>query len=266
MFYMSRAFLASLVFICSCLSCRGQSRIDTDRPDQTESAFTVPRGWMQLESGTVKEKWETSPQKIYSYTLPTLLTKYGISDKWELRLITEYNRWGTAKRWFRDTIGILPVKLGFKVNLYEGKGIIPRVSLIYHTAFNRLASKMARGGSFLAPEFRFTFQNDLGEGVALGYNLGMEWEDTREKPAFIYTFAPGFDLGENWYGYVELFGSLTKNEPQQHAFDAGIAWYANDNLKLDASAAIGITGLMKYYIGMGCSLRFSVKKNKPISD
>lgn len=257
---MSKYLLALFLTCLASLHFYGQERIDTDRPDQTESAFTVPKGWMQLELGLQKEKWETSPRNIYSYTLPTLLTKYGISKRWELRLITEYNRWGEKNRMFRDTIGLLPVQLGFKVNLVEGKGIIPRVSLIYHTAFNRIASKLARQGSFLSPEFRFTLQNQLADGIALGYNVGMEWEDIREKPAFIYTIAPGFDLGKKWYGYIELFGSIRKNEPQNHGFDAGLAWYMNNDIKLDASAAIGISGPMKYYIGMGCSVRFRTCK------
>lgn len=258
---MPKLLLIFLFVLFTSLGTFGQERIDTDRPDQTESAFTIPKGWMQLELGFQKEKWETSPRNIYSYTLPTLLTKYGLSKKWELRLITEYNRWGEKDRLFKDTVGLLPVQLGFKVNLIEGKGIIPRISLIYHTAFNRVASKLARGGSFLAPEFRFTLQNELADGIALGYNVGMEWDDIREKPSYIYTIAPGFDIGKNWYAYLELFGSIRKNGSPEHAFDAGIAWYANDDVKLDASAAIGITGLMKYYIGLGCSVRFrTVKK------
>ena len=255
---MSKSWMILFLFYFQTVN--GQERIDTDRPDQTESAFTVPKGWMQMEIGFVKEKWNTNPRDIYSYTLPTLLTKYGISKKWELRLITEYNRRGTHNRLYKDTLGILPVQLGFKVNLYEGKGIIPHISLIYHTAFNRVASKLAKGGSFLAPEFRFTFQNELAKGVALGYNLGMEWDDIRERPAYIYTIAPGFDLGKNWYGYIELFGSLVKGQPQEHSFDAGLAWYMNDDVKWDASAAIGISGLMKYYIGFGCSVRFRTTK------
>jgi hypothetical protein len=237
--------------------------IDTDRPDQTESAFTVPKGWIQGELGFVKEKAKSPAYSLFSWTIPTLLTKYGLSKKWELRLITEYNRQGNKDRLFKDTFGLLPVQLGFKVNLFEGKGIIPRISLIYHTAFNRIASRLSRGGSFIAPNFRFTLQNNIADGIALGYNIGMEWDDLREKPAYIYTFAPAFDIGEKWYAYVEVFGSLRKGESPEHAFDAGVAYYVNENLKLDASAAIGLSrAAIKNYIGMGCSFRFKPSKNK----
>jgi hypothetical protein len=258
---MVRYYLFMMVCLLSIEAVAQLSKIDTDRPDQTESAFIVPRGWLQLELGLVKEKASSAPATLFSYTLPTLLTKYGVSDNLELRLITEYNRLGNKKRFYRDSIGLLPVQLGFKLNLVKGKGVLPRISFIGHASFNRLASKLARGGSFLAPNFRFTLQNNIADGIAIGYNVGMEWEDLHERPAYIYTFSPGFDLGENWYAYVELFGAIRKGELPEHAIDAGIAYYISDNLKLDASASIGISkAAFKNYIGAGCSIRFRTKK------
>ncbi len=247
-------------FSFSFIRLNAQERIDADRPDQTEGVFTVPKGWMQVELGIAKEKWNTHPQEIYSYTFPTLLTKYGISKKCELRLITEYNRWGSKNRWFKDTLGLLPVKLGFKLNLYEGKGIIPRISLLCHTSFNQLASKLARGGSFFAPDFIFSFQHEFAQGVSLGYNFGMEWFDIREKPSYVYTIVPGFDIGKNWGAYIELFGSFGKNLETDLAFDTGLVWYLNDDIKLDVSGGVGITGVMKNYFGIGASVRFRAAK------
>ena len=44
---------ALFIFLATCGgSAYGQlEKIDTDRPDQTESAFTVPKNWLQFEAG-----------------------------------------------------------------------------------------------------------------------------------------------------------------------------------------------------------------------
>src|SRR6266581_2531378 len=59
--------------------------IDTDRPDQTESAFLVPKNWVRLEAGFNFEKSNSHEKEFLT---PTLLSKYGLSKRVELRLIT----------------------------------------------------------------------------------------------------------------------------------------------------------------------------------
>ena len=261
---MTKLLVASVMLLFSCAGLKAQiEKIDTDRPDQTESAFTVPAGWLQCELGLSKEKYGSGPSILNSWTLPTLLTRYGLSKKWELRLITEYVRWGNQHRLYADTIGLLPVQVGFKVNFVEEKGIIPRISLIGHAGFNRLSSKLSNAhfGSFFSPRLCFTFQNSLSERIAIGYNLGVEWADTNESPVWFYTFAPGFTLGEKWYAYTEAFGSFEKNEKAQHTFDIGVAYYLNDNTKFDLSGGVGIAGsIPNNYIAIGLSFRCNTKK------
>lgn len=234
-------------------------KIDTDRPDQTESVFTVPAGWIQGELGFAKERYRSSPQVINIWTLPTLLTRFGLSKRWELRMINEYEKWGNSRRLFKDTFNFLPLQLGFKVNLVHAKGIIPEISLIAHTGFNRIASEFARGGSFFSPNFSFAFQNSITEDFAIGYNFGADWENTYDPPTWFYTFSPGFNLGENWYAYIEAFGFLRKYYPE-HSLDGGIAYYINDNMKVDASAGFGISPhALKNYVALGFSFRFKTK-------
>ena len=61
--------------------------IQTDRPDLTESAFTVPAGYFQLEAGILR----TVINKTTQLNLhPTLLFKYGVSSSFEFRLITTW--------------------------------------------------------------------------------------------------------------------------------------------------------------------------------
>ncbi|HUQ97438.1 MAG TPA: transporter [Chitinophagaceae bacterium] len=230
-------------------------KIETDRPDQTESPTIVPKGWLQAELG-VERKLEPEG---FLYTLPTVLTKYGVSKKLELRLLTENN--SLYKHHLTDSFGLQPVKVGFKYNLLEEKGIVPQTSLLAHTGLNRLASRYFKGLSFFAPEFRLAMQHTLSDVVGLGYNIGAEWESTDEKPDFIYTLAPGFNLGERWYAFVELFGSVKRGEGPEHNADAGVAYHVSQNFRVDFSGGIGLTKqAFDHFLAAGFSFRIPVSK------
>src|SRR5262249_51176738 len=141
--------------------------------------------------------------------------------------------------------------------------IVPRVSLIAHAGFNRLSSGITANhyGSFFAPGLAFTFQHSLSEKAAIGYNLGVEWGDTKEPPVWIYTLAYGLDIAENWYTYLEIFGAAKKNELPIHSFDGGLAYYLNTNVKLDLSGGFGLNAIApKNYIALGFSFRVKTGK------
>jgi len=66
----------------------GQSltAIQLDRPDQTECPFITPKKHIQIENGFT---FETIDQSQISFSYPSTLWKYGVNEKFELRLITE---------------------------------------------------------------------------------------------------------------------------------------------------------------------------------
>ena len=236
-------------------------KIDTDRPDQTESPYTVPKKWIQFEMGfgREKDKPDADFKTIFSQ-YPTLLTKYGLGKRLELRLITEFaglkeeTQNGTSRH-----SGLHSVQLGGKVNLFNEKGLRPRTSLIAHYDLARLR-KWYRD-SVDGFNFRFTMQNSISKTVGLGYNIGMEWDRFGSPPAFIYTVAPGFNISDKWYAYIEMFGSVWKNESPEHSIDGGIAYYITDNFKVDISAGLGINKKAPdNYFAIGGSFRFKTGK------
>lgn len=230
-------------------------RIDTDRPDQTESAHTVPRHYFQAEIGFNKEN---TFHDNFDLVHPTALLKYGFK-RWELRVET------TVRSSYEQLIpnskritGVEPVEIGFKVALWEEKKWIPKTSFIGHLGFPALASKPFRP-DHVAPSFRFTMQNTLAKKIALGYNVGAMWDGFTNTPLWLYTFGPGFEIGEKWYAYVEAFGFIHKSLPAQHNLDAGIAYYINDNIKVDVSSGFGISeSAPKNYIALGVSFRIKM--------
>lgn len=251
--------LLSLLIICmNSIKAQQNGRMETDRPDQTESPFLTRLHYLQGEIGFNYEK----TQGLHTLVHPTALWKYGISKKFELRLITELISAETPLLIpsGNDYItGFTPVQLGGKLALTEEKGLLPKTSLIFHVAAPKIASKKFRTSKW-SPVFRFTMQNTLSENVGLGYNIGAEWDGESNIPSWIYTIAPGFNIGKKWYGYVEAFGAVRKNEKPEHALDAGIAYYFSDNTKIDFSGGFGISEqAIGNYLAIGFSFRFNTR-------
>jgi Putative MetA-pathway of phenol degradation len=233
-------------------------KIDTDRPDQTESPFIVPKKWVQFEMGFLKESDKPDPQSFRNvyFQHPTLLSKYGVSKRFELRLITEYSTFkekGATGTFIKS--GLSSVQLGGKVKFFEEKGLRPKTSLIVHYDFSRLRTFYR--GSVDGANFRFTMQHTLSPMISLSYNLGMEWDSFGASPAYTYTFAPGFNISEKWYSYIEAFGFVWNNEPPENSVDIGLAYYVTNNLKLDISGGLGINKKAPdNYFALGASFRF----------
>ncbi len=141
--------LSFLLFISQIIFAQKLPSIQLDRPDQTECSYIVPTNCLQLESGINFEKVDDDEQNI---VLPTILWKYGINEKMELRLITE-----TVNNTFKSysNFGLKPIKIGFKTKLLEEKGVIPLTSIIAHLAIPYLSTENFRT-SYFAPIFRFT--------------------------------------------------------------------------------------------------------------
>jgi hypothetical protein len=259
---MAKYLLTAVLFISSnIVFAQQEGRMETDRPDQTESPFITKRRYIQAEFGFNVERYTGLTTIVH----PTTLWKYGVCNRFELRLITEFVSAETPILipYGNDIIsGLQPIQIGGKVALWEEKNLLPKTSLIFHVAPSKLGSKKFHTNKW-APNFRFAFQNTLSENVGLGYNLGAEWDGETNTPYWIYTLAPGFNLGEKWYGYIEAFGAIRKNEKPQHNIDGGLAYYFSDNTKVDVSSGFGLTdNTTDWYAALGFSFRFSTAKKK----
>jgi hypothetical protein len=250
-------FIIPLILIATMVSpsFAQTEKIDTDRPDQTESAVTVPKKWLQLEMGFSKQVNNPNENEFQH---PTLLSKYGISKRIEFRLITtiQTNTDLIIPLLKKRNTGLTPVEIGAKIALWEEKKLQPKTSLIFHVGIPKFASKSFQANS-LAPNFRFTMQHTITQKIGLGYNVGAEWDGVNKEATWIYTFAPGINLSEKWYGYIEAFGFISKQNNPEHSLDGGIAYYINPNFKIDLSTGFGISkAAPDWYVAIGASFRF----------
>lgn len=240
---MKRAYLALTVLLLISLRSIAQELI-TDRPDQTESATIVPQYYLQWEAGSQFDDNNLGSE----WTLLTNLFRYGVSDKLELRLVTEII---SAPRRGFDTnkLGMADIQFGIKYSLLKGP-----VEIAY------LGHLVAPNGSVHTSSGawgtvnRINIAHDISENISSSYNFGYELYEAGSNGNFIYTWAVGFALTEKLGFYMELFGDFLEFETWTSSFSSGFAYLYKDNLQFDFSIGSGIAERSNYY-NLGFSWR-----------
>lgn len=227
--------------------------IKADRPDQTESSYLVPKGYFQVEMGF--SITDTDPGFVYTY--PAGLWKYGLSDNFELRLITNYVTIQKAPD--PDLNGFLPLAVGFKSRLTEAKGILPKMSFIGHLRLPGVVSEELET-TYLIPDLRLVFDHSVSDFFSFGYNVGLFWEGEDPEPFVLYTLTTGFSFGRLGV-FAEVFGAKQQRDsdtPPLYA-DAGLTYLIGNNFLLDVSASQGLTDNAPLsYVSAGFSYRFKL--------
>lgn len=248
---MTKYFISLVLFIVTLKpQLFGQTSIQLDRPDQTECPFIVPVNYIQIENGFSIE--HVSPrEKSFSY--PSSLWKYGMNERFELRLITELV---SEKVNGSTSAGLIPITIGFKTNICREKGILPTTSFIGHITTSNIGSKEFHTAT-IAPAFRFTMQHTLNDRISLAYNLGAEWNGETPEPTYLYTLTTGITLTEKLGGYAEIYGFAPQGSKADHRFDCGLTYLFNTDFIVDLSGGFGLTeNAPQNYLALGLSYRF----------
>lgn len=238
----------------------------TDRPDQTESAETVPRGFMQVETGWVFAREDAGGGRVQTHQVPGTLVRIGALDWMEIRA-----GWGGYER---EEVGLGPAKakvdgagdveVGAKFILHRENGWRPQ------TAFLAGVSLPVGDDAFPSeradPSFRFSLAHTLSDRFALGYNVGMAWESSLESTGdrdtlanYLYTLALGIGVTERLGSFVEVFGEVgaSADSAPAHSFDGGFTYLVRPNVQLDLSGGVGLSAAAEdWFLGAGISFRF----------
>lgn len=243
----------------------GAQELVTDRPDQTESALTVPAGAWQIESGWTFISNDEGRVEVEVHEAPGTLLRVGLAERWELRL-----GWGGVARVETsfggrsfDADGTLDGELGAKVVLHEADGSFPQLALLFGTSLP--VGEEGFGSERFDPSFRLSLAHDLGEEWSIGYNLGAAWESEPGADGEIdtlshalYTVAVGRGLGERWGVFFEAYGELggSRGGAPSNAVDAGLTYLVHPRLQLDAAAGVGLSDAADdFFVGLGVSYR-----------
>lgn len=238
--------------------------LSTDRPDQTESAHTVPKGWFQVESNLVSfSRSYGRGERAQDTSVCDFLLKYGITHNtdlqigWEPRLV---HRDKDSDGFLADkSSGYGDVALRMKTNLTGNDTGSYALAVLPWVTAPTAKSGLGSGGWEYGLDINQEL--DIGGGWELGSTifLAMAVTDEREhsfEPAF--TLALGHDLTERLAFYVETYQGWLNDESRylQSSLDGGLTYLVTPDLKFDAGMNWFYNGRQTINPFVGVSFRF----------
>jgi Putative MetA-pathway of phenol degradation len=242
--------------------------IENDRPSYSNTTYTTPHKWLQTEVGFSREviKYE-KPYKEVRLQVPTLLIKYGIAKKVEIRLLTEFEFYklklaaGVSRANYLNNF-----QIGSKFNFMQQRLIIPKISLMAHLIINNFKQKNIPIDTVLGFNCKLLFQNKITNGFVLNYSAGLEWEHLAYKdPEINFSLTPSFHISDDWNLYIEIFGETIEKYTPVFNIGSGLSYKVNSNFKIDITAGgtINKSKAYKYapnlFYGFGLSYRLPTK-------
>jgi len=231
--------------------------IETDRPDQTESASTVPKKSLQIEGGFLHELSEMNGIKELRVLVPTTLFRYGLTKGIELRLGTQYK--SIRNRVTQETDdGFNDLELGAKVQLFKKESSTTQIAFSSHLLLPTGSKQFTNDK--LGSINKLAISHALNKFIDLGYNVGYNYFGVGNGD-FTYSLVLGISAFENFGVYIESYGLVIDFKTHVASFDSGITYLLKDNLQLDFSFGTGLNHDMDY-LALGCSTNIDMKRKR----
>lgn len=213
--------LIFLTLILATTNCFAQKEnINTDRPDQSDGVYTIPKNKFQIENGIIlaKDTW-----------LNDFMLRYGLTSSTEIRLAIDVGREAAVK-------GLKPVSISVKQRIWLQQKIIPSITFVGYATFGKLASKGFRSNE-IPYVLELAFENELNDKFTVGYNVGA----TDEFKDLILTLNFGYSPTDKFSAFAEYFSTIGNMRPE-HNWDAGILFVLNPQLQFDIACGHAIAG------------------------
>ncbi len=224
-----------------------------DRPDQTESAFVIPKGYFQFEDGFLFEN-ETSENQNISYS--SMLLRYGLFKNFELRIASEYNKIKTSG--LDDITGLSPISIGTKIHVNEENGWIPQVAFLVHINLAHTGNKDFMQ-NYHSSQMALTFNHTMNNSWSIGYSLGVEFPSDVGYSIGTYTIVSGFTISEKVGAFIEAYGDFSKYMYADNKINGGVTYLLLPNLQLDFAGGFGLSEYSAdSYWGLGIIYLFNI--------
>ncbi|MGE3229881.1 MAG: transporter [Hyphomicrobium sp.] len=238
--------------------------MSTDRPDKTESPYTVDAGRFQLEADLVSYTYDSRERETTrSIDVLPFNLKIGLAHDTDLQIVYgAFSHARTSRGGAAGTdIGVGDVVVRLKHNLWGNDdgltafAVMPFVKLPTNTMAD--LNDDVEGGVIVPLAI------DLGRGVGLG--LMTEVDVLRSgsgkgyEPTFVNSATVSFELSPRLGMYVEAFVERSAESGTETivTVDGGLTFAVTDHLQLDAGANVGVTDAADDLdVFMGLSQRF----------
>ena len=223
--------------------------MSTDRPDKTESAYTVDAGRIQVETDLVAYTRDREDGiSVETLDVMPFNFKLGLTHDTDLQIIyASFSRIRVdGPGGFQDTesgAGDLVVRLQRNIRGTDSGRTAPAAMAFVKLPTSTFddANDDVEGGIIVPLAL------DLGNGMGLGLMTEVDFlrseSDGGYQPSFINSATVSFELTKELGMYLEIFTERSAESDANTVvtFDAGFTYAVTDNLQLDFGANIGVT-------------------------
>jgi hypothetical protein len=244
--------------------------MSTDRPDKTESAYTVDAGHFQFEMDLMtyahdRDKSGGGDTRTDAYAIAPVNLKLGLLNNLDLQLVLETYNYVRAKD---HTAGAVEKRSGFgdvttrlKVNFWGNDGGTTAFAMMPFVKFpsnqDGLGNNAVEGGVIFP--FAVQLPRDWGMGMITQFDFRRNEMDRGSHAAFVNTISFSHNVHGKLEGYIEFFSEVM-TEGGSHwvgTVDFGLTYALSENVQLDAGLNVGITrGADDLNPFVGLSVRF----------
>lgn len=231
--------------------------LTTDRPDVTESPFTVDAGHVQIESnlfGYSRSRPDADDVVTDSYEVATTNIRLGLTNSTEVNVVWQpYGVVRTrppAPTEATRSSGIGGVDIRGKINLWGNDnfekpgdtafGLLPFITLPTDR-HNGISPEHVEGGIILPLAIKLT--DKFGLGINTGVNAVKNEDASGYHSEWVGSVSLAYEWSENFGTYYEVAGRAGTRNPLGDIVqvNTGFTYKLNANLQLDAGINIGVT-------------------------
>ena len=226
--------------------------MSTDRPDKTESPYTVDAGHIQVETSILdytndKHNLEGSQEEIEAIGIMDTNLKFGLTNNADIQWVfTPYTYEKTqdetdkaVKRGFGD------LQTRLKLNLWgndEGTTALALMPFVkFPTNENDLGNDAYEGG--LIVPLAVSLPHDWNMGLMAEFDFNENAADGDYHTEYIQSITFSHAIIGNLNGYIEFFSNISEEEASEWiaTVDGGVTYALSDDIQLDAGVNLGVT-------------------------
>ncbi len=241
----------------------------TDRPDKTESPFTVDAGHFQIEMDLVTYSYDKhNPARdgtiVRTWGVVPVNLKAGLLNNVDFQLVLQPHTYvhtsdpaaGVSRqRGFGDIVTRLKWNLWGNDGGDTAFGLMPYVK--WPVNENQLGNHSVEGGLILP--LAVELLAGWGMGVMTQFDVIRDTTSSGYHPEFVNSVTLGHDIVGNLGGYVEFFSSVSAERGSSWVgtVDLGLTYALTKNIQFDAGINLGVTRAADDFAPfVGLSLRF----------
>lgn len=224
--------------------------LSTDRPDKTESPYTVDAGHFQVEADLVTYTYDSHHQTVAeSLAIAPFNFKVGLLNNWDMQLVVptyNYVRVRDRRTRARDSErGFGDFVLRSKINLWGNDGGDTAFALMPYVKFPTARKELgncAYEGGLIAP-LAMALPGNWGLGLMTQVDLAEDADDSGHHAEFVNSITFAHDIVGALGGYVEFFSLVSTDRDSDwiSTVDLGLTYGLSENVQLDAGINIGVT-------------------------